>query len=298
MSAINDDIDRYYDLCCRYGEAVRRHGTGGPDCYGTHAQELKSRYEKQLQKEQAGRLGKKVEEIKKSMGNVSGPNNRNNTQKESMMTSMNFPGANKFMDRLFRKADGVVWDLMTGKIGVQTDAGIATIEGEGDDARISINLLDEFGVALPAFAQSTPPDSIKVGDIIYRGKSSSVSFVTGKKENGKFQVMNVDGTSSTWTAPKVSMLGFDSGVMVLRSLMSMLPNGDKGLSSMQGNLLPMIMMMGGTESLDLDKMLPLMLMSQNAGAESGMGSMMQTMLMMQMMGGGKGSKGGSSFFRD
>ena len=82
------------------------------------------------------------------------------------MSSFNFPGANKFMDRMFRKADGVVWDLMSGQIGVQTSEGIVTLVGEGENARVNINLLDEFGIALPAFAQSTPIDQIKVGDII------------------------------------------------------------------------------------------------------------------------------------
>lgn len=201
------------------------------------------------------------------------------------MNGLNLPGGNKFLDRMFRKADGVVWDLMSGKVGVQTSEGIVTIDGEGDDARISINLIDEFGMALPAFAQSTPVDSIKVGDIIYRGKRDTISFVIEKKDNGKFRVMNTDGTSATWTAPKVSILGLDSGVMVLRSLMTMLPNGDKGLGQMQGMLLP-LMMMGG-DNLDLDKMLPLMLMSQSGGlGDAAGGNMMQMMLMMQMMKGG------------
>lgn len=200
------------------------------------------------------------------------------------MNALNLPGGNKFLDRMFRKADGVVWDLMSGKVGVQTSEGIVTIEGEGDDARISINLLDDFGMALPAFAQSTPVDAIKVGDIIYRGKRDTISFVIEKKDNGKFRVMNTDGTSATWTAPKVSILGLDSGVMVLRSLMTMLPNGDKGLGQMQGMLLP-LMMMGG--DVDMDKMLPMMLMTQTGGlgGDAG-GNLMQTMMLMQMMKGG------------
>lgn len=217
------------------------------------------------------------------------------------MTGFQFPGANKFVDRMFRKADGIVWDLMTGKVGVATSDGIATIEGEGDDARITVNVMDDFGIALPAFAQSTPPDAIKVGDIIYRGKRDNISFVIEKKDNGKFRVMNVDGTSATWTAPKVQMLGFDSGVMVLRSLVSMLPNGNDGLGQMQGNLLPMIMLAGGPDGLDMEKILPLMLMTQSGAAGTGgMGNMMQTMLMMQMMGGSKGGLGGgkSPFFRE
>jgi len=235
------------------------------------------------------------------------------------MSSFNFPGANKFMDRMFRKADGVVWDLMTGKIGIQADGGIVTLEGEGEDARVNINLLDEFGVALPAFAQSTPVDQIAVGDIIYTGKRDTIRFVTGLVETTKpaakttkaaattapaikkFRVMSLDGTSSTWTPPKATILGFDSGVMVLRSLMSMLPTGDKGLNQMQGMLMPLLMMSGGDLGGDLDSMVPMMLMSQMGGGDAGgMGNMMQMMFMMKMMnkdgGFGSGKTGGSSPF--
>ncbi len=295
IKAVHEDEEEYEWLCKNYGEKCQyRHGS--PDCYGTHARDLQRRARLEHEAEVRTRLGSKVEEINSSMGKVSSPTNRDNTQKESMMTGFQFPGANKFVDRMFRKADGIVWDLMTGKVGVATSDGIATIEGEGDDARITVNVMDDFGVALPAFAQSTPPDAIKVGDIIYRGKRDTVSFVIEKKENGKFRVMNVDGTSSTWTAPKVQMLGFDSGVMVLRSLVSMLPNGNDGLGQMQGNLLPMIMMAGGPDGLDMEKILPLMLMTQSGAAGTGgMGNMMQTMLMMQMFS-GKGGK--SPFFKD
>ncbi len=197
---------------------------------------------------------------------------------------MNGLNANKLMDRMFRKADGVVWDLMTGKIGVQTSEGIATLEGEGDDARININIMDEFAAPLPAFAQSTPIDAVKAGDIIYFGKRDQVSWVLSKTDKG-FKVMKPDGTISSWNPPKVSMLGFESGVMVLRSLINMLPNGDKGLGQMQSMLLPM-MMLGDGGGLDLEKMMPLMLMSQmNGGDGSSMGNMMQMMLMMKLMGG-------------
>lgn len=199
--------------------------------------------------------------------------------------SFNFPGADKFMSRIFRKAEGVVWDLMTGKIGVATSEGIATLEGEEDDARISINLLDEFGLALPAFAQSTPVGDVKVGDIIYSGKER-ISWVIGKTEKGAFKVMKPNGESTTWNPPKVSMLGFESGVMVLRSLMQMLPNGDKGLGQMQNMLLPMMMMGGDSFGGEgIDKMMPLLLMSQMNGGDSGggMGNMMSMMMMMSMM---------------
>jgi hypothetical protein len=207
------------------------------------------------------------------------------------MSKLNMPGMDKFMNRMFRKAEGVVWDLMSGKIGVVTEEGISTLEGEGDDARVSVNLMDEFGVALPAFAQSTPVADVKVGDIIYSGKTRITWVIAVNTDKGNFRVMKPNGESTTWTPPKVSMLGFESGVMVLRSLMSMLPNGDKGLGQMQNMLMPMMMMGGmsgdGEGNEMMEKMMPLMLMGQmNGGTDGGgMGNMMQMMMMMKMMGG-------------
>jgi len=113
---------------------------------------------------------------------------------------------------MFRKADGVVWDLMTGKIGVQTSDGIVTLEGSGDDAQVNLNLFDDFGFALPAFAQSTPVASVQVGDIIYRGGNNNVAWVISKNEDkGTFKLMKPNGETVGWTAPKVQMLGFEFG---------------------------------------------------------------------------------------
>jgi len=204
---------------------------------------------------------------------------------------MNFPGADKLLSRMFRRADGVVWDLMTGKIGVQTDEGIATLEGTGEDATISLNLLDDFGMALPAFAQATPKNGVQVGDIIYRGARNNIAWVDEKKEDGdkvKFKLLKPNGETASWTPPKVQLMGFESGVMVLRSLVSMLPGGQGDLGAMQNMLMPM-MLMGGLDGEATDKMMPFLLMQmmngqgQNAG---GMGNMMQTMMLMSMMKGG------------
>jgi hypothetical protein len=99
------------------------------------------------------------------------------------------------------------------------------------------------------------------------------------------------------------MLGFDSGIMVVRSLLNMLPGGSGGLSQMQSMLGPMMMMgaVGGGEGeggMDLGSLMPMMLMSQMGGmpgsapVEGGfnMGQMMPMMMMMGMM--KKGGKGG------
>jgi len=205
----------------------------------------------------------------------------------SMTTGFNFAN-NKIFERMFRRADGVVWDLMTGKIGIQTDDGIVSLEGSGDDAQVVQNLFDDFGMALPAFAQSTPVDSVRVGDIIYRNSKNNVAWVISKNEDtGRFKLMKPNGESVSWTAPKVTMLGFESGVMVLRSLGNMLPNGDKDVNQLQSMLMPM-MMMGGTDFFGedgMESMMPMLLMQMmnGGGANGGINNIMMPMMMMKMM---------------
>lgn len=205
-------------------------------------------------------------------------------------------GADKFMARMFKRADGVVWDLMTGKVGIKApDDSIATLTGKGDDAQVEINLMDQFGMEIPAFAQNTPIDQVAIGDVIYFGAKERPGWVIEKRygvkptgsttaapkrasrskaaeptvsvdeidqTNVQFTLMKVDGQRTTWKPPKVTMLGMgDNGVMVLRSLMNMLPGGQAGLAGMQGMLMPM-MMMGGDSGVDFEKIMPLMLMGQ------------------------------------
>ena len=216
---------------------------------------------------------------------------------------MNFPGMNKMMDRMFRRADGVVWDLMTGKIGVTTDEGIATLEGTGEDATVNLNLLDDFGMALPAFAQATPKNGVQVGDIIYRGAKNNIAWVIDKKEvekdgdvTYKFKLMKPNGETTSWNPPKVQLMGFESGVMVLRSLMSMLPGGQGDLTNLQGMLMPMMMFMGDDGDSDMmDKMMPMLLMqmmSGQGGAAAGGGMNFMNLMIMSKIFGNKGGKGG------
>lgn len=200
--------------------------------------------------------------------------------------------AAKMMSRMFRKVDEAVWDLQTGKIGIQTADGIVTLEtsqpvdGADVEYSISINIMDDFGMPIPAFAQNTPTDSIKPGDLIF--STSKVLGYVIKKTGNSFRVLKLDGQQTTWTPPKVSMIGLSDagGVLVLRSLFNTIPGGESGLAGLQGMLMPM-MLMGG-DNLDLDNMLPMLLMSQNGmmGGAGGMGNMMQTMMLMNMMKGG------------
>jgi hypothetical protein len=184
-----------------------------------------------------------------------------------------------------------------------------TDKTEAPDAQISENPFSDFGMAIPAFAQSVPVDSINIGDMIYASKKVMGWIV---KKNGKsFKIMKTDGSRTDWVPPKVQMLGFDSGVMVLRSLLNMLPGGQAGLGNMQGMLMPLMMMGGlGGEDNDLKSMLPMILMSQTGtggtdpNAANPMASMLPMMMMMKMMGGNKGSSGtpfsgnGNKFFKN
>jgi hypothetical protein len=214
---------------------------------------------------------------------------------------------NKLMDRFFRKVDSAVWDLMTGRIGIKTKDGIVTVEGEGEDAVISLNMLDQFGIGVPAFAQNTAKTDVRLGDMIF-GASGPLGWVTAINEKS-FGLLKPDGTHTTWSPQKVQMFGFDSGVMVLRSLLNMLPGGSAGLAGFQGSMLPMLALMGGDDGADdsmLSQMMPMMLMSQmgmmggapadgSTPAANPMAQMMPMMLMMKMMG-GKGGTGGKGFF--
>jgi hypothetical protein len=215
----------------------------------------------------------------------------------------NMFNSNKLMDRFFKRVDNVVWDLMSGKVGIQTADGIVTVEGEGDDAQPVLNLFDQFGMPVPAFAQNTPSAAVNVGDLIYSAKGTT-GWVVEKLPKG-FKILKADGTRTSFIPPKVAMLGFDSGVMVLRSLMNMLPGGSSGLQGIQSMLLPM-MMMGG-DDMNIESMMPMILMSQmgagvtaadgtTAPAMGGMAQMLPMMMMMNMMKGGSKTGGKPGMF--
>lgn len=228
----------------------------------------------------------------------------------------------KFMSRMFRRAEGVVWDLSTGAVGIQTDDGIATLKGAGEDACIDVNLFDQFSIELPAFAQSTPLADVKIGDMIYFGaKDRNVGWVTERIEKKptaaqaakgaapvvSFKLLKPTGETSSWKPVNVRMIGFGdggaNGVMVIRSLGNMLTNasGNGSLGGFQGSMMQMMQMqamMGGGD-LDMESLMPMMLMQQSGG---GGGDMFQLMMMAKMFSGGEnpmskmfGNKGTNPF---
>lgn len=199
---------------------------------------------------------------------------------------------NAFMNRMFRKVNNVVWDMMSGKLGVRNDEGIVTLdESDADNPCVSLNMFDQFGMGVPAFAQNTPVDQVKAGDLLV-GTKEILGWVL-KVEDGKFTLMKPNGNISKWVPPKVAMFGFDSGVMVVRSLLNLLPTGTGGLGQMQ-QWLQMMMFIGDGE-VNFEKVMPMMLMSQMsapAGADPAavnpMAQMMPMMMFMNMMKSGEG----------
>lgn len=210
-----------------------------------------------------------------------------------------------FMNRMFRQVNDVVWDMMTGKMGVSTKEGIMTLDdSDVDNPCVSLNMFDAFGMGVPAFAQNTPVDQVKAGDLLV-GPKEIIGWVVSVNDDGKsFQLLKPTGTVSKWVPPKVQMLGFDSGVMVVRSLLNLLPTGTGGLGQMQ-QWLQMMMFMGNGD-INFEKVMPMMLMTQMsapagtdpAASTSPMAQMMPMLMFANMMkgDGGKFTNPMESFF--
>lgn len=204
----------------------------------------------------------------------------------------------KLMERMFKRADNVVWDLQTGNLGVKTkDGEIATFDSK--TGTVTINLLAFFSMPIPAYAQNTPIEQVKEGDLVITGNDRP-GWVTEIKDKS-LVLMRTDGSSGRVTPPKVSLGGAmdQSGVMVVRSLLNMLPGGNTGLAGLQSSLLPM-MMLGG-DNVDFDDIMPMLLISQmgmpgvapadpnNPAANPfAGGNLINMMMMMKLMGGGNG----------
>lgn len=217
-----------------------------------------------------------------------------------MNTTINL---SKLTNNMFRRVDNVMWDIMTGQIGVVVDDGIATLVGTGEDATININLMQDFGVPIPAYAQSTAPEKVQVGDIIIN--NNKIMWVIERKESEsglRFKTMNPNGTFGSWAPPKKTLMGMDTGVLVLRSLMTLVggnaasPAESGGLVQMQQMMMTMAMMSGGSvETSMLDGIMPMMLMSQLGGANASGGGMQNMMMQMMMMQALTGQSSGGLF---
>lgn len=221
--------------------------------------------------------------------------------------------ANKFLNRMFRRVSGLVWDVVSGGTGLQTEQGIYTVSfAEDGTPQLNVNPMDSFGLALPAFATQASHEEVAIGDLIV-GDAGILGWVV-EKLPASFRLLDHNGHVKTYAPPKVAIMG-TQGVLVVRNLMS-LTGGAAGANNFAANLMPLLMMGGGDDKLE--KLLPLLLMTsqnpqgnggapaaanpmasmlpflmlQEGGLSGGFGGKMDKLLPLMMMGGFGGGAGG------
>lgn len=187
----------------------------------------------------------------------------------------------KFLNRLFRRIHGLTWDVITGSVGLQTENGIYTVSMKEDGTpELSVNPIEDFGLALPAFATQSAHADVQPLDIIV-GDQGIIGWVL-EKTASSFKVLDHNGHTKTYTPPKVAVFG-NQGVLVVRNLLN-LTGGANNANSFASSLLPLMMLGGG--DAQLEKMLPLLLLSSQGGAmpaagggAGGMNAMLPFLLM-------------------
>lgn len=180
----------------------------------------------------------------------------------------------KMMNRMFRKVEGVVFDMTTNSVGIKKEGSVFSAQKNGNDYELVENIFDEMSATLPAFAKAVPIGDVKEGDLVLNQAGDPFGWVS-KVAPKSLKVLKVNGTLSTVIPSKVGLLGQGQTVMVVSSL-----------TSNNGQMDPMIMIMLMNDGEDSDKLLPLLMMQQ--GQQGNMNPMMMAMLM------SKGKAGGSS----
>jgi hypothetical protein len=160
----------------------------------------------------------------------------------------------------------VVWDIMSNKTGIKTESGIFTL---GTDNTIELNPFDAFSAELPAFAQLTPIEQVNVGDVIVSA-GKPTGWIVGKKE-ASLVALTTQGHETIFRPKKVSMMGVNNGISVVRSPF------DPGAQGQAGQMNPMMMMaLMGDKKMD-----PMMMMMMMGGMGGGQ---MNPMMMLALMG--------------
>lgn len=210
----------------------------------------------------------------------------------------------KFLNRMFRRIGGVVWEMTTGSQGLKIGdeiytlsitpgtpavldaAGAVVTPATETEFQTSVNPFGDLGMALPAFATQVPFEQVGLGDLVV-GAQKVLGWVVGKTASA-LKVVEPNGTCKTIVPPKVAILGSE-GVLVVQNLFS-LTGGAAGAGGFANSLLPLLMLGGGDDKLE--KMLPLLLMQSAGGGAAAPTGGLNPMLMMAMMGGLGGKKSG------
>lgn len=195
----------------------------------------------------------------------------------------------KAMSTMFQSIENVSYDLATGLTGIKTEGGLVTM---GADGTLEQNPMDFFSMEIPAFAMVTPVAEVKVGDLLVsNGKAYAFIIENGmipadmnadREEAPKrsIRALNWQGHETRFRPKKVSMMGINDGMTVVRSFGNLMGNqNQKGTGGFDMSSMLPFMMMGalGDGKSDMKSMLPLLMMSGG-----NMGQMNPMMLMMLM----------------
>lgn len=200
----------------------------------------------------------------------------------------------KFMRRMFRRINGVVWDLVSGGMALQTEHGLVSFDFDAEgNGQTSVNPFDSVAISVPAFAVQKPFSEVELGDLVCNDAGLGGWVV--EKTAAALKLMDHNSYVKTYSPPRVQIMG-NSGVLCVTNLFN-LTGGAAGAA----NLAPLLLM--GGDDTKLEKILPLLLMggmggsAPAAGAASAAGAnpMANPMLMMMLMkDGGLGGLGGGS----
>lgn len=202
----------------------------------------------------------------------------------------------KMMERMFKKVDGVVYDMTTNAVGITKGDSIFTVgKNEEGEYELVENMLASLSAPIPAWARAVPLDQVKELDMILSQDGQPFGWVT-KVNKSSMRVLKPNGTQSNVVPSKVNLLGQGQTVMVVSSMGTGAQTGAMDpmmLMAMMGDdadmsdLMPMMLMMqgqggAGVGGMDMSQMLPFMMMSKNSDGDSS--EMMKLMMLSQMMG--------------
>lgn len=193
----------------------------------------------------------------------------------------------KMMERMFKKVDGVVYDMTTSAVGIVKGESIFTV-GKNEEGEYDLveNMFSSLSAPIPAWARAVPLDQVKELDMILSQDGTPFGWVT-KVNKSSMRVLKPTGTQSNVVPSKVNLLGQGQTVMVISSM---------GTNANTGGMDPMMMMAMMGDDADMSDLMPMLMMMQGQGGAMDMNAMIP-MLMMSKMGKGEDSDGASDMMK-
>lgn len=160
------------------------------------------------------------------------------------------------MDRIFKKVEGVVYDMSTNSIGVKQNGSIFSVT-KNEDGKWDLieNPIESFAAGIPAFAKAIPLDQVQPGNLILSQSGEPYGWVTNVNPN-TLRVLKPNGSCTNISPAKVNLLGQGKTVMVVNSMMS------------GGSIDPMMLLALKDDGMDMSELMMFMAMSNNNTAQT------------------------------